>query len=475
MKRNIVRTIVRKSGALFHRLPSFSFIVSLLLLFAVSSLHAKVVRYAAPAGVELSTDFRVFADNQPIDVYRIPAASMDGTWRSANYSMAAFDFSGEVTIKIFPARSATILPVSFGISSRIVNDTLIFKLNVPRNISIEPPRETGIGPLLLFANPPEIKPPLPGDPNVLFYGPGVHKGTVTVGSNQTLYIAGGAVIQGRIDANGNNITVRGRGIVDGLPYGGGGIRMRGSFIRLEGIIFKSPGGWTIVPRATDSLSIINVKVCGNRGIRSDDAIDLVNCKRVLVRDCFLRVWDDPIAIKGMKEPEIPDSAILIEKCVLWSDGANIFRIGCECTAKAMEDIIVRDIDVIHAHSRNSQEYPLWLISLQPAENMPMRNLLFENIRVNWEGQKYCIEVKPQVTVWSKPPEGRIENIVFRNIEITGTFSNGSGDIIVEGAGKDHNVDKVRFENVYRNGECIKLKSSVVSVGDYATGISFTCR
>jgi len=471
MKIIVAGTIGNYSVEKFQGFITFILISSCLLLLTIS-LQGKVVLYPAPEKVQLSSDFMVFADNQQVNVYRIPAASMDGTWRCFNYSMASFDFSGEVTIKVFPARLASILPSSFGISTRIVSDTLIFTINTPRNISIEPQAETGIGPLLLFANPTEKDPPHPGDPGVLYYGPGLYSGTVKVGNNQTLYIAGGAVIQGKIEAIGKNIMIRGRGIVDGWPNGGGGIRILGSYIRMEGITFKSPSGWSIVATATDSLSIINVKVCGNRGIRSDDAVDLVNCKRVLVRDCFLRVWDDPIAIKGMNHPQIPDSAILIEKCVLWTDGANVFRLGCECTAKAMEDIIIRNIDVIHAHSRNSQEYPLWFITLQPAENMPMRNILFENIRVNWEGQKYCIEVRPQITAWSKPPEGSIGNVVFRNIEITGTFKNGYGDIIVAGAGREHFVDNVKFENVTRKGECTSSNSKDVIVGGFTSKIKF---
>jgi hypothetical protein len=473
MKLNVAGVIGNYSVKKFRGFISCILISSFLLLLTIS-LQGKVVIYPAPEGVQLSSDFTVFADNQPVDVYRIPAASMDGTWRCNNYSMAAFDFSGEVTMKVFPARLASILPVSSGISNQIVSDTLIFTLHTPQNISIEPNAETGIGPLLLFANPLEVDPPHQGDSSVLYYGPGLYRGTVKVGNNQTLYIAGGAVIQGKIDVIGKNITIRGRGIVDGMPNGGGGISIQGSYIRMEGITFKSPSGWSIVATATDSLSIINVKVCGNRGIRSDDAVDLVNCKRVLVRDCFLRVWDDPIAIKGMNHPQIPDSAILIEKCVLWTDGANVFRLGCECTAKAMEDIIIRNIDVIHAHSRNSQDYPLWLITLQPAENMPMRNLLFENIRVNWEGQKYCIEVRPQITAWSKPPEGSIENVVFRNIKITGNFRNGYGDIMVAGAGLEHFVDNVKFENVSRKGECAGSNSSDVFVRGNTSNIKFNC-
>jgi len=456
----------------FFNLPLIFLLQSL--LFTGLRAENKVVVYPAPKGVDLSSDFRVFAGNREVAVYRIPAASMDDTWRCTAYSMASFDFSGEVTVRVFPARSAKILPVTKALTSKISNDTLIIRLIANCNISIEPAGNNTVGPLLLFANPIEINPPRQDDPDLLYIKPGIHKTNIKVGGNKTLYIAGGAVILGEIEASGENITIMGRGIVDGYPFGGGGIKIHGKNIRMEGITFKSPSGWCIVPEATDSLSIINVKVCGNMGIRSDDAVDLVNCRNVLIRDCFLRVWDDPIAIKGIDHPTVPDSAIVIEKCTLWTDGANVFRIGCECTAKAMENIIVRDIDVIHAHSRRSQEYPLWLISLQPAENMPIRDLLFENIRVNWEGQKYLIDVRPQVTKWSLPPEGSIKNVVFRNIDISGSFGEDDGIIVVSGAGSDHPVNNVRFENVLRNGKCYGPESKGLTIGADASGVQFTC-
>jgi hypothetical protein len=464
----------RNASARGIDLPVITLICILLCssVFSSYAIQGNVVINPAPAGAELSTDFKVFAGNKSVDVYRIQAASMDDTWRSHNYSMAAFDFSGDVTIKIYPSRFSKILPESSGVRCEYHNDTLILKLYKPCQLSIEPPAASSIGPLVLFANPLEVNPPDRSEKNVLFFGPGIYRKDIKVKSNQTLYIAGGAIIQGTIEASGENIVIMGRGIVDGIPFGGGGINISGKNIKVEGIIFKSPSGWSVVAHQTDSLSILNVKVCGNRGIRSDDAIDLVNCRKVLIRDCFLRAWDDPIAIKGMDAPLIPDSAIVIEKCVLWSDGANVFRIGCECTAKAMEDIIIRDIDVIHAHSRRSQEYPLWFITLQPAENMQIRNILFENIRVNWEGQKYLIEIVPQVTKWSKPPEGSIQNVILRDITVSGTFDVNGGLISIAGAGNDHPVKNIVFENVSVNGHCITKVSRQLTIGNNVTDLQF---
>jgi len=51
----------------------------------------------------------------------------------------------------------------------------------------------------LFANPPECDVPQPDAPNLLYFGPGIHEVShVVVSNNQTVYVAGGAVVRGRL-------------------------------------------------------------------------------------------------------------------------------------------------------------------------------------------------------------------------------------------------------------------------------------
>ena len=65
------------------------------------------------------------------------------------------------------------------------------------------------GPLLLFANPLETDTPKQGDPNVVYFGPGVHKPEkIALQSGQTLYLAGGALVKAEVLAQGSNITIR---------------------------------------------------------------------------------------------------------------------------------------------------------------------------------------------------------------------------------------------------------------------------
>jgi hypothetical protein len=153
------------------------------LMFAGSGFSSVTI-YPAPSGMELSYDYQVFVNGTPVDVYRIPVSvprpgEDTPTWWSYNemhhgaYSMAYFDFSDSVTVKITSVGSATILPIRYNNCSHFSGDTLIIVLKQPGQISIEP---SDRGPLALFANPPEVNPPHEGDPGVIYYGPGIHTG-----------------------------------------------------------------------------------------------------------------------------------------------------------------------------------------------------------------------------------------------------------------------------------------------------------
>ena len=71
---------------------------------------------------------------------------------------------------------------------------LRFRLDKPCQLSIEPGGSLR-HPLHLFANPLEKDVPAPNAPGVRYYGPGFHEvGEIDLVSNETVYIAGGAVV-----------------------------------------------------------------------------------------------------------------------------------------------------------------------------------------------------------------------------------------------------------------------------------------
>jgi hypothetical protein len=96
-------------------------------------------------------------------------------------------------------------------------NTLIISLPGPRWLSIEPDGKKA--PLLLFANALEQERPQPDSPGVIYFGPGTHKaGRIVVTNDQTLYVAGGAVLKAGVVVEGANIQVLGRGILDGSDW-----------------------------------------------------------------------------------------------------------------------------------------------------------------------------------------------------------------------------------------------------------------
>src|SRR5262249_37752721 len=136
------------------------------------------------------------------------------------YSAAYFDFSGSVKVSIkssLPLDHLVVLPQKYGIKPVIQGDTATFTTDRPFDISFEPTGQDS--PLLLFSNGIEQAAPTPSDPGVVYVGPGVHDaGLIKLTEGQTLYVAGGAVVKGGVDASGDNIRIMGRGVIDGSDW-----------------------------------------------------------------------------------------------------------------------------------------------------------------------------------------------------------------------------------------------------------------
>ncbi len=438
-------------------------IVGLALLAAVvcpRMAPAAAVVYPAPQGANLSEDYTVSVDGKPVDVYIAP------TWQptyappfGGPYSLAYFDMDGAVEVRITsnkrPLDKLVILPMSRGIEPKMEGNTMTFTVNRPCQLSIEPAGK--FGPLLLFANPPERNRPDRNDPNVRYFGPGMHKpGAIELTDGQSVYIAGGAIVKGGF--KGPTSTPIG---VD-----------RSRNVLVEGIILKDSWSWTFNIVASQNVTARNVKIVSSR-CENNDGIDICNSQQVLIEDCFIRTDDDSITPKGMSG-NLPVENVIVQRCVLWTDRAHVWRFGAECRAEAFRNIISRDIDVIHFPEAYGDGYggPK-MITLQPAEDMPMENIVFENIRIHGEGQKVLIEVRPYATMWARrKTPGSARNVLFRNITVYGQTSGPLGKILVSAPDAEHEVRNVRFENVVRYGQITLADSPEVQVEGFVHGVEF---
>jgi hypothetical protein len=344
-------------------------------------------------------------------------------------------------------------------------------LKKPCNLSIEP--NVKDNPLLLFANPIEENPPRQGDPNVIYYGPGSYKpGVIKLKSKQTLYIAGGAVVKGGVQAEGSNIKIMGRGILCGVDWE----HAKGpcenlinltncSNVQVEGVTLRGCWGWTTKVNASDNVSFNNVKIVGGR-VQNDDGIDPCNSRNVLINGCFIRTDDDCIAIKGLNKANGNVGNIKITNCTLWGDRARIMLLGHESRAEYMSNITVSNCDIIH--------YAMTPFLFEPGEEMTLEKVLIENVRLNREGQMDLITLRPTINQYmiDKVP-GKIMDCTFKNIFVIGSQSdNLFPKIWIKGYDENHTVENINFENIEFYGKKINVKSQGIYIEKYTKNIEF---
>jgi hypothetical protein len=444
---------------------------------------AKVVTYPAPTGEALSADYKVQAAGRQVDVYMArvldpPFASKQ--WdHGGSYSFANFDMSGRVVVRIVSKKSlrnVVVRPQSFGIQPKLEDDyTLNLTLDKPRKFSVEPDGKKG--PLLLFANPLEKEVTKPGDEGVVYFGPGVHKPEkIILHSNQTLYLAGGAVVKAEVLAEGTNIRIRGRGILDGSDWQwrkgpvGNLIAIRNSTdVEVSDITLRGSSHWTIVPRNSQRVTVRNVKLCNSR-VQNDDGINPCNSQDVLITDCFIRSDDDCVALKGLDFSGSNSTGgtsnverITVENSILWCDRARIFLLGHESRAAFMRNVTLRNLDIVH--------FSMTAFLLEPGEDMRLEDITIEDIRIHGEGQSQLIRLRPVVNQYMrKKVPGFIRKVRFRNVTVEGQ----SGDYLVqiEGADDEHDVRDVTFENVSVVGSKLTEGSRQLRIGKHTENVRF---
>ena len=193
----------------------------------------KTVAYPTAPGHVTSPDFKVRVNGQDIWTEKIGAGGHERITRPGNYektdtqiftydhledlNVANFSCYGEQNITITASediKDYVIHPKSKHIVTQVKGDVMTFRIDAPQHLYIE---INNLPHLAIFANPLEENIPSPDATGVVYYGPGVHDiGEITLQSNQTIYIAGGAVVNANIrGVNLENVRIMGRGCLNG--------------------------------------------------------------------------------------------------------------------------------------------------------------------------------------------------------------------------------------------------------------------
>ena len=457
----------------------------LLMVLCVKTRAQELITYPAPAGV-------IYSHHN--DDYTVRVRTPGGEWKDLfeykvkvdldnpqDASMVYFDFSGVVEVSVRKnngvLQAAQVRPAFSEIKTTLSKNTIFFKLDKPAKISIEMDGDK-LHNLHLFANAVEKSRPDPNDPDVIYFGPGVHQPKDTPGdaynipSGKTVYIAGGAVVRAKLVCdNVNNVKIIGRGILD-QPVRGVEIR-HSKDVEIDGIIVVNPKHYTVYGGASNNITIRNLKSFSANGW--SDGIDLMSCSNVTIDDVFMRNSDDCIAIYGHRWDFYGDATNYnITNSILWADVAHPINIGLhgntENEGERIENLRFKNIDILE-HDEDDPGYQ-GCIAITDGDFNYIKNIVFEDIRIEdfEEGQLLNIRIVNNAKYNTGPGKG-VEDILFKNISYNGL---NQMPCIIQGLDQGHAVKNIRFQNLRINGKLIMdAESANIKVGEFASDVTFS--
>lgn len=372
-------------------------------------------------------------------------------------SMAYFDFSGSVEVAVQylsgPVADVEVRPLSYNIVPTLsANNTYMFSLTKPTNIVFQVNGDI-FTPLHLLTNPIEENVPSADDPDVIYFGPGLHSatnGVQNVTSGQTLYLAGGAVLTSSIAVwEASNVTIRGRGVLY-KPGPAPAVDVEYSNdVTIDGLISLNPKYGSYLVAQCENVTISNVRAFS--ATSWGDGIDLYSSKNVLVEKVFMRTSDDCIAIYNHRNDWYGNSTnITVRDSSLWADIAHPINVGTHGNPddpETLSDVTISNLDILD-HREPQMDYQ-GCIALNVGDANTIRGVLVEDVRVEnfREGQLINMRIMYD-TSYNTAPGRLISNVTIRNMDYNGNHSNPA---IIVGYDDERIVELIQFENLTING------------------------
>lgn len=423
-------------------------------------LTGQVVTYPPSENISADNEYmmpstqyavEVIQNGQVTDCFTYMMNALQYTNRVQTTSFASFSFEGKVTVKVRKLVGtidyAAVLPSSRKIEIRKYDTYVEFDLDRPGQFSVDfQPGVVVDHPLLIFADPPETTIPDRNDPDVTWFGPGVHDlgDNYEIKSNQTLYLEGGAYVKARFVADGaENVRILGRGILSGEDFP---VRSTGFLVNLRNTNNLVIDGITIVHAPSHNIVTTGynhlvrwVKIMG--WWFSTDGINVGN--NGLVEYCFTKVNDDAIRLY--------DDNSMARHCVIWQmENGSPFQIGWG--GGDARNFYAKDIDIIRVESYYDNENEAVFCAIKGTGGVNAR-YLYEDIRVeNCDWQIFRIVTMPNRWVQWDPESGSVADVIYRNITVYGKQKMRN---IIKGHDEKHKVYDITFENLEMDAKLIR--------------------
>lgn len=366
--------------------------------------------------------------------------------------------------------SLIIRPLRYGVDYKISDRHTVEIYPKERcNFSVEPNGDVNEA-VLIFCKKAELLDKSNYE-NVIYFEKGRHfADTIEIKKDNTLvFIDEGAIVDGQILFCGcRNIAVDGFGV---LTYERYSRRTRMivcencSDVELRNVTVKGSTNWNVVLMGCDKVHIDNIKIIGHHG--NSDGVDVCGSRDVLVENCFTRVWDDSLVVKGFDTGDVEN--IAFKNCVLWNDFARPMEIGVEIRADKMHNILFKDIDLIHSMTG----YPI--MGIHHGDRAEIYDVRFENINIEHTPGAQIFDLRITDSAWNTDDKmGKIHDISFKNINV---LSNSSVDKLpyhsrIEGYSEEHNISNISFENIRIFGKAARTAEELgLQVFDYVSNVS----
>jgi hypothetical protein len=505
----------------------FSFLLFLAVIFSIIGLLPKtsyaaatIQSYPMPSIYTASSVFSLKADNTSVPVISY----------MQDYDYAEFSFSGTVSIEVTASENITsysISPKAKNIAGTVNGNKLTFTLSSSTYVIVN---INSLKKLVIAADPLETDIPASSGAGIynvtsapynadstgismattaiqnaiddanqagggtVYVPAGVYtSGNLTLKSNVTFYLAGGAVIVGtgkgedyaidfrkdslnadgtyfiRTAVDSSNITLRGRGTIDGkgmamryrkmpAPNKNEGfvnnllVPIATSNFTFDGLILRDGGFWSFMVVRSDNVTIKNLKGFQDLYHLEDDVIDINESQNVLVKHAVAISDDDNYSTKtwlqtGMSsgwpgalehlENVVFDDALAWTRCAAFKVGMGVAQpqIGVTFQNSYVYQS-ARALLIDHGYQYNTLPVEGY------AQNITFDNIDIEQVGINQFGN-YWLGV-------STSTSGDVSNVILKNINVRDLGSQQSR--FSGNATKGGMVNGVTISDVYVKGK-----------------------